>query len=39
LGEASHESFRFYWWFIKPFSGWTRQEMLRLVKQKAEAGS
>ncbi|HEX8247482.1 MAG TPA: hypothetical protein VF599_04800 [Pyrinomonadaceae bacterium] len=37
LGEKSQESFRFYWWFIKPFSGWIRQEMLRLVKQKAEA--
>lgn len=39
LGEASRESFRFYWMFIKPFSGWTRREMLRLVKEKAEAGS
>lgn len=39
LGAASRESFRFYWMFIKPFSGWIRQEMLRLVKQKAEAAS
>ena len=39
LGAASQESFRFYWWFIKPFSGWIRQEMLRLVKQKAEAAA
>ncbi|HLM02196.1 MAG TPA: hypothetical protein VK400_14170 [Pyrinomonadaceae bacterium] len=38
-GAASRESFRFYWMFIKPFSGWIRQEMLRLVKQKAEADS
>ena len=39
LGAASQESFRFYWRVIKPFSGWTRLEMLRLVKEKAEAGS
>ncbi|HEX8738487.1 MAG TPA: hypothetical protein VF721_24360 [Pyrinomonadaceae bacterium] len=39
LGAATQESFRFYWWFIKPFSGWIRQEMLRLVKQKAEAAA
>lgn len=36
LGAAGHESFRFYWMFVKPFSGWIRQEMLRLVKRKAE---
>jgi hypothetical protein len=39
LGEKSQESFRFYWWFVKPFSGWIRQEMLRLVKEKAEAAA
>lgn len=39
LGAATQESFRFYWWFVKPFSGWTRQEMLRLVKEKAEASA
>jgi hypothetical protein len=38
LGAASQESFRFYWWFVQPFSGWIRREMLRLVKEKAEAG-
>lgn len=37
--DASRESFGFYWTFIKPFSGWIRQEMLRLVKQKAETVS
>ncbi len=37
LDEASRESFSFYWTFIKPFSGWILQEILRLVKQKAEA--
>jgi hypothetical protein len=39
LDEASRESFGFYWTFIKPFSGWIRQEALRLAKQKAEAVS
>ena len=36
LDEASHQSFGFYWTFIKHFSGWIRREALRLVKQKAE---
>lgn len=36
LDKDSLESFRFYWRFIKPFSGWIRKEMLRLIKQKAE---
>ena len=39
LGAATRESFRFYWMFIKPFSGWIRREALRLAKQKAEAVS
>jgi hypothetical protein len=39
LDNASRESFSFYWTFIKPFSGWIRREILRLVKQKAEAVS
>ncbi len=34
--EESLTSFRFYWRFIQPFSGLIRQEMLRLIKQKAE---
>jgi hypothetical protein len=37
LGKSCHESFRFYWRFVKPFSGWIRRETLRLIKQKAEA--
>ena len=37
--EASLASFRFYWRFIQPFSGLIRQEMLRLIKQKAEESS
>lgn len=36
LGESSLSKFRFYWLFIKPFSGWIRTEMLRIIKQKAE---
>jgi hypothetical protein len=37
--DASRSRFGFYWTFIKPFSGWIRQEALRLVKQKAETVS
>jgi hypothetical protein len=36
LDDASRSQFSFYWTFIKPFSGWIRQETLRLAKQKAE---
>lgn len=36
LDAKSLASFRFYWRLIKPFSGWMRNEMLKLVKQKAE---
>lgn len=36
MDDESLASFRFYWRFIQPFSGLIRQEMLRLVKQKAE---
>lgn len=39
LDEASLSSFGFYWRFVQPFSGWIRQEMLRLIKQKAEESS
>jgi hypothetical protein len=28
--------FSLYWFFVKPFSGITRKEMLRLIKKKAE---
>ena len=37
LDKASRDSFRFYWMFIRPFSGLIRQEILRRIKQKAEA--
>ena len=39
LDESSLTKFSFYWRFIQPFSGLIRQEMLRLIKQKAEANS
>ncbi len=28
--------FRLYWFFVGPFSGWVRREMLRLIKREAE---
>jgi hypothetical protein len=34
--DESRSSFRFYWTFIRPFSGLIRTEMLRLIKNKAE---
>lgn len=37
--DASRSQFRFYWTFIKPFSGWIRQETLKLAKRKSEAVS
>ena len=36
LDNASRKSFRFYWMFIQPFSGLIRNEMLKIVKKKAE---
>jgi hypothetical protein len=36
LGDSSLSKFSFYWRFIQPFSGLIRNEMLRLIKQKAE---
>lgn len=37
LDDASRRSFRFYWTFIQPFSGLIRNEMLKVIKRKAEA--
>lgn len=37
LDDASRRSFRFYWTFIQPFSGLIRNEMLKIIKRKAEA--
>ncbi|MDQ6609125.1 MAG: hypothetical protein M3Y85_04825 [Bacteroidota bacterium] len=36
LTKKSKTRFSIYWFFIKPFSGITRKEMLRLIKKKAE---
>jgi hypothetical protein len=38
LDEDSRQSFALYWTVVKPFSGLIRQEMLRLIKEKAERG-
>lgn len=37
LDESSRKSFALYWTIIEPFSGLIRQEMLRLIKEKAES--
>lgn len=34
--ETSRSRFGFYWTFIQPFSGWIRNEMLAIVKKRAE---
>jgi hypothetical protein len=36
LDSRSRRSFRSYWFFVRPFSGFIRRELLRLVKEKAE---
>lgn len=36
LGEQAKSSFRFYWAVIKPYSGWIRLEILKLIKEQAE---
>lgn len=35
--EWSRRKFARYWFFIRPFSGWVRKEMLRTIKNKAES--
>jgi hypothetical protein len=37
LTKKSKILFSLYWFFIKPFSGIIRMEMLKLIKQKAES--
>lgn len=39
LDAGSRRRFRLYWFFVGPFSGWTRREALRLVKGAAEQQS
>jgi len=36
LDAGSRRRFRLYWFFVGLFSGWTRREALRLVKEEAE---
>lgn len=36
LDEISRRRFRFYWAFIRPFSGLIRMEALRVIKRQAE---
>jgi hypothetical protein len=38
LDENSRRRFRFYWFFVRPFSGWIRMEALRCLKRQAESG-
>lgn len=37
LDERTKKKFSGYWFFIRPFSGIIRKEILRLIKKKAEA--
>lgn len=36
---ASRRRFRLYWAVVRPFSGWIRREILRLVRDAAERGA
>ena len=36
LGEQVKCSFRFYWGVIRPYSGWIRLEILKMIKEQAE---
>ncbi len=38
LGATTRRLFRLYWLVIRPFSGWIRLEMLRILKRQAETG-
>lgn len=37
IGTTSRRCFGLYWTVVQPFSGWIRMEMLKAIKQKAEA--
>jgi hypothetical protein len=37
FGDAARRAFKLYWLLVGPFSGLIRKEMLRMVKQHAEA--
>ncbi|AGL00130.1 hypothetical protein [Desulfoscipio gibsoniae] len=36
LGEQAKSSFRLYWAVIRPYSGWIRIEMLKMIKEQVE---
>ncbi len=38
-GERSQRRFRWYWLFVRPFSGWIRMEALRCLKKHVERKS
>lgn len=35
-GEKAKSRFRIYWWVIRPYSGWIRIEILKMIKKQAE---
>ncbi len=37
MDSRSRNNFDFYWAFVRPFSGWTRKEMLKTVKRVSES--
>lgn len=37
LDAGARRRFRLYWRLVRPFSGWTRREALRLIRRRAEA--
>lgn len=39
FGHQAKILFTIYWAVIRPFSGWIRREMLRLIKEQAQNGS
>jgi hypothetical protein len=39
LGNDARKKFRVYWFFIRPFSGIIRMELLRVIRKKAEEAS
>jgi len=36
LGDQAKSLFRLYWTVIRPYSGWIRFKMLKMIKEQAE---
>ncbi|MDD3655062.1 MAG: hypothetical protein PHO01_12960 [Desulfotomaculaceae bacterium] len=36
LGQKAKSAFRIYWWIIRPYSGWIRVAILKMIKAQAE---